>query len=115
MEIYVTRKGAVSARAGEWGIIPCKHGHVQLHRAGQGQPELLLFLLPRRRPAHVPGRNPAPLYQGGLQTAGVESRKDAAIVDEIPGAYKDIQAVIKAQEYWIEPVYQLKQLVCVKG
>jgi tRNA-splicing ligase RtcB len=45
----------------------------------------------------------------------VESRKDAAIVDEIPGAYKDIHAVIKAQEDLIEPVYQLKQLVCVKG
>jgi len=49
------------------------------------------------------------------QTAGVESRKDAGVVDEIPGAYKDIFAVMAAQSDLVEVVAQLRQLVCVKG
>jgi tRNA-splicing ligase RtcB len=49
------------------------------------------------------------------QTAGVESRKDAAVIDEIPGAYKDIDAVIKAQADLVDPVTRLKQVLCVKG
>ena len=49
------------------------------------------------------------------QTAGVESRKDAAVIDEIPSAYKSIDAVIAAQSDLIEPVVRLKQVLCVKG
>ncbi|MGI5993349.1 MAG: RtcB family protein, partial [Saccharomonospora viridis] len=49
------------------------------------------------------------------QTRGVECRKDAGVVDEIPGAYKDIDSVIKAQSDLVEVVAHLKQVVCVKG
>jgi len=49
------------------------------------------------------------------QTAGVESRKDAGVVDEIPAAYKDVHAVMAAQAALVEVVAQLRQLVCVKG
>jgi tRNA-splicing ligase RtcB len=48
-------------------------------------------------------------------TAGVECRKDAAVIDEIPMAYKDIDAVMKAQSDLVEVVHTLKQVVCVKG
>jgi tRNA-splicing ligase RtcB (3'-phosphate/5'-hydroxy nucleic acid ligase) len=49
------------------------------------------------------------------QTAGVECRKDAGVIDEIPGAYKDIDAVMAAQQSLVEPLFTLKQLMCVKG
>jgi tRNA-splicing ligase RtcB len=48
-------------------------------------------------------------------TAGVECRKDADVLDETPMAYKDIDAVMKAQEDLVEVLHTLKQVVCVKG
>jgi len=48
-------------------------------------------------------------------TAGVECRKDAEVIDEIPMAYKDIDAVMAAQDELVEVVHTLKQVVCVKG
>jgi tRNA-splicing ligase RtcB len=48
-------------------------------------------------------------------TAGVECRKDADVIDEIPMAYKDIDAVMAAQQDLVEVVHTLKQVVCVKG
>ena len=48
-------------------------------------------------------------------TEGVECRKDAGVLDETPGAYKDIDAVMAAQEDLVEVVHTLKQVVCVKG
>ena len=49
------------------------------------------------------------------QTAGVECRKDAGVVDEIPGAYKDINQVIAAQDDLVQVVAHIKQVLCVKG
>jgi len=48
-------------------------------------------------------------------TEGVECRKDAGVIDETPGAYKDVEAVMRAQSDLVEIVYTLKQLLCVKG
>jgi tRNA-splicing ligase RtcB len=48
-------------------------------------------------------------------TAGVECRKDAGVIDETPGAYKDIDAVMAAQADLVEIVHTLRQMVCVKG
>ena len=48
-------------------------------------------------------------------TQGVESRKDDGVIDEIPMAYKDIDAVMQAQSELVEVVHTLKQIVCVKG
>ncbi len=49
------------------------------------------------------------------QTAGVECRKDAGVIDEIPSAYKDIDEVMRNQSDLVEIVAELKQVVCVKG
>jgi tRNA-splicing ligase RtcB len=46
---------------------------------------------------------------------GVECRKDADVIDEIPMAYKDIDAVMAAQSDLVEVMHTLKQVVCVKG
>ena len=50
-----------------------------------------------------------------LATAHVECRKDAGVIDETPGAYKDIEAVMAAQDDLVEIVHRLRQVVCVKG
>ncbi len=49
------------------------------------------------------------------QTAGVECRKDAGVIDEIPGAYKDLESVIEAQTDLVAVVARLTTLLCVKG
>ncbi len=49
------------------------------------------------------------------QTDGVECRKDHAVIDEIPGAYKDIDQVMAYQQDLVEVVAELKQVMCVKG
>jgi tRNA-splicing ligase RtcB len=49
------------------------------------------------------------------QTRGVECRKDRGVIDEIPGAYKDIDQVMDNQVDLVETVHTLKQVLCVKG
>ena len=49
------------------------------------------------------------------QTEGVECRKDSGVIDEIPGAYKDIDTVMENQRDLVDVVHTLKQVVCVKG
>ena len=49
------------------------------------------------------------------QTKGVECRKDKEVIDEIPGAYKDINQVMDDQSDLVEVVAELKQVLCVKG
>lgn len=49
------------------------------------------------------------------QTEGVECRKDTSVLDEIPGAYKDIDEVMANQSDLVDVVAVLKQVMCVKG
>ena len=49
------------------------------------------------------------------QTSGVECRKDTGVIDEIPGAYKDIEQVMANQSDLVEIVAELRQVLCVKG
>ncbi|MDH5206050.1 MAG: RtcB family protein [Hylemonella sp.] len=116
-EVFVTRKGAVSAKAGELGIIPGSMGAKSFIVRGKGNPESFMSC------SHGAGRTMSrtkakKLYTVEDQvkaTAGVECRKDADVIDEIPMAYKDIDAVMAAQQDLVEVVYTLKQVVCVKG
>lgn len=116
-QVYLTRKGAISAQAGELGIIPGSMGAKSFIVRGKGNPESFCSC------AHGAGRkmsrsaakrqfNAADLEQ---QTQGVECRKDSGVVDEIPGAYKDIDTVMENQSDLVEVVHTLKQVLCVKG
>ncbi|MBW8904838.1 MAG: RtcB family protein, partial [Betaproteobacteria bacterium] len=49
------------------------------------------------------------------QTQGVICRKDKGVLDEIPGAYKNIDEVMANQSDLVEVVHTLKQVLCVKG
>ncbi|MEO8388393.1 RtcB family protein [Polaromonas sp.] len=116
-EVFVTRKGAVSAKAGELGIIPGSMGAKSFIVRGKGNPDSFMSC------SHGAGRTMSRTQAKKLftvddqikATEGVECRKDADVIDEIPMAYKNIDAVMAAQSDLVEVVYTLKQVVCVKG
>ncbi len=115
--VWVTRKGAIRAREGDLGIIPGSMGARSYIVRGKGNPESFSSC------AHGAGRRmsrtaaekqftPADLAE---QTQGVICRKDKGVLDEIPGAYKDIDQVMANQADLVDVVHTLKQVVCVKG
>lgn len=116
-DVFVTRKGAVSARRGEMGIIPGSMGARSYIVRGLGNPES--FESCSHGAGRVMSRTKAKklftVADHVKATAGVECRKDADVIDEIPMAYKDIDAVMAAQRDLVEVVHTLKQVVCVKG
>ncbi len=117
MDLLVTRKGAIRAGSGEYGIIPGSMGTGSYIVKGLGSAESF------QSASHGAGRR---MSRGAAkrrfterdlaeQTRGVECRKDGGVVDEIPGAYKPIEQVIEAQRDLVEVVAKLMQVVCVKG
>lgn len=116
-DLFITRKGAIHAGVGELGIIPGSMGAKSYIVRGKGEPDSFCSC------AHGAGRrmsrgqakkkfDPQDLI---AQTSGVECRKDPGVIDEIPGAYKDIDEVMANQSDLVEVVHTLKQVVCVKG
>ena len=116
-ELLVTRKGAIRAGAGDLGIIPGSMGAGSYIVRGLGNEAA--FNSASHGAGRKMSRNAAKRKFGVRdleeQTRGVECRKDAGVVDEIPGAYKPIEKVMAQQTDLVEVVAQLKQLVCVKG
>jgi tRNA-splicing ligase RtcB len=116
-EVLVTRKGAVSARTGQLGIIPGSMGARSYIVRGKGNPDSFHSC------SHGAGRAVSrtealrrfTLEQHAAATAHVECRKDQDVLDETPAAYKDIDAVMAAQQDLVEVVHTLRQVVCVKG
>ncbi len=115
--VLVTRKGAVRAREGEMGIIPGSMGAKSFIVRGLGNEES--FCSCSHGAGRVMSRTKAKklvsLEEHCQATADVECRKDAAVIDETPSAYKPIEKVMQAQKDLVEVVYTLKQVVCVKG
>ncbi len=116
-ELLVTRKGAVSAQAGELGIIPGSMGAKSYIVRGRGNADS--FHSCSHGAGRVLSRSAArrqiTLAQHRDAIAHVECRKDEAVLDESPSAYKDIDAVMAAQSDLVEVVHTLRQVVCVKG
>ncbi|MEL7937296.1 RtcB family protein [Pseudomonas delhiensis] len=116
-EVLVTRKGAVSAQRGQLGIIPGSMGAKSFIVRGLGNQEAFCSC------SHGAGRSMSRTQakkRFGVEdqvraTAHVECRKDKDVIDEIPMAYKDIDAVMAAQRDLVEVVHTLRQVVCVKG
>lgn len=115
--VYVTRKGAVRAREGDFGIIPGSMGAHSFIVRGKGNE--LSFDSCSHGAGRQMSRNKAKekftIQDLEEQTSGIECRKDAGVIDEIPSAYKNIDVVMKAQEDLVEVVAELHQLICVKG
>lgn len=115
--VFVTRKGAVRARTGDLGIIPGSMGAKSFIVRGKGNPESFDSCShgAGRRMSRGAARARFNVSDLSRQTAGVECRKDADVIDEIPEAYKDIQQVMDNQSDLVEILYTLKQVLCVKG
>ncbi len=115
--VLVTRKGAVRARRGELGIIPGSMGARSYIVRGLGNEESFHSCShgAGRKMSRTEARKRFTVEEHAAATAGVECRKDEAVIDETPAAYKDIDAVMAAQKDLVEVMYTLKQIVCVKG
>jgi tRNA-splicing ligase RtcB len=116
-EVLVTRKGAVAAHKDQLGIIPGSMGAKSFIVRGLGNEEAFCSC------SHGAGRSMSrtqakkrfSVADQVRATEGVECRKDKDVIDEIPMAYKDIDAVMAAQADLVEIVHTLHQVVCVKG
>jgi tRNA-splicing ligase RtcB len=115
--VYVTRKGAIRAREGELGIIPGSMGARSYIVRGKGNTESFQSCAhgAGRRMSRNEAKKRYTRADLEAQTHGVECRKDKGVIDEIPGAYKDIDRVMADQTDLVEVVHTLKQVVCVKG
>ncbi|MBF0214632.1 MAG: RtcB family protein [Magnetococcales bacterium] len=115
--VWVTRKGAIRARRGDWGIIPGSMGALSYIVRGKGNREAFHSC------AHGAGRRMGrqeamrrfTVEDLARETRGVACPKDRSVLDEIPSAYKDIETVMAHQQDLAEPVHVLRQAVCVKG
>jgi tRNA-splicing ligase RtcB len=116
-DVLVTRKGAIRARVGDLGIIPGSMGARSYIVRGKGNPDSFHSCShgAGRRMSRGQAKRTLTLDDLARQTAGVECRKDADVLDEAPAAYKDIDAVMENQRDLVEVVHTLKQVLCVKG
>ena len=116
-KLLVTRKGAIRAGSGEYGIIPGSMGTRSYIVKGLGNEAAFNSAShgAGRRMSRSKARKSFTQQDLERQTAGVECRKDAGVIDEIPGAYKPIEQVMAAQTDLVEIATELRQLICVKG
>jgi tRNA-splicing ligase RtcB len=116
-DVFVTRKGAVRARLGDLGIIPGSMGARSFIVRGKGEAQS--FHSCSHGAGRVMSRGEAKrrftVEDHVAATEGIECRKDAAVIDETPMAYKPIDKVMEAQADLVEIVHTLRQVVCVKG
>ena len=115
--VLVTRKGAVSAQRGQLGIIPGSMGAKSFIVRGLGNGESFCSCShgAGRAMSRTAAKKRFTVADQQRATAHVECRKDSDVIDEIPMAYKDIDAVMAAQSSLVEIVHTLRQVVCVKG
>jgi tRNA-splicing ligase RtcB len=116
-QVYVTRKGAVRAQVGDYGIIPGSMGTKSYIVRGKGNLESYCSCShgAGRAMSRTQAKKHFTLDDLISQTTGVECRKDESVLDEIPGAYKSIDRVMAQQTDLVEVVATLKQVLCVKG
>jgi tRNA-splicing ligase RtcB len=116
-DLIVTRKGAISARKGELGIIPGSMGTKSFIVEGLGSEESFQSAShgAGRKMSRSAARKKFDVHDLVVQTQGIECRKDKGVIDEIPAAYKDIEQVMKNQADLVRVVATLHQVLCVKG
>src|SRR5699024_4617170 len=116
-DMVITRKRAISARGGDLALIPGSMGVGSYIVRGLANPDS--FYSASHGAGRTMSRNAAKktftVSDLAKQTEGIETRKDAGVLDEIPSAYKDLHAVMKYQSDLVEPVAHLQTVLCVKG
>lgn len=116
-DVLITRKGAISAREGEYGLIPGSMGTKSYVVVGKGNAQSFNSAShgAGRRMSRTQARKTYSVADLVAQTEGVECRKDSGVVDEIPSAYKDVDVVMENQKDLVEKVHTLHAVLCVKG
>ncbi|MDD9378056.1 RtcB family protein [Streptomyces sp. ZAF1911] len=117
VDLLVTRKGAIRAGSGEYGIIPGSMATGTYIVKGLGNTAAFNSAShgAGRRMSRTAAKKRYTAQDLADQTKGVECRKDSGVVDEIPAAYKPIEQVMEQQRDLVEVVAKLKQVVCIKG
>lgn len=115
--VFVTRKGAVRAREGDFGIIPGSMGARSYIVKGKGNKNSFHSCShgAGRAMSRAEAKRLFTIADHERATAGIECRKDADVIDETPAAYKPIDKVMEAQKDLVDVVHELRQIVCVKG
>jgi tRNA-splicing ligase RtcB len=115
--LFITRKGAIRARQGDLGIIPGSMGAKSYIVRGLGNTESYCSCShgAGRKMSRTEATRRFTVEDLKRQTEGVECNKTSAVIDEIPGAYKDIDVVMENQNDLVEVVHTLRQVLCVKG
>jgi tRNA-splicing ligase RtcB len=116
-KLFITRKGAISAREGQMGIIPGSMGARSYIVRGRGNPESFCSCShgAGRRMSRTEAKRRFNKFDLAQQTEGIECRKDGGVVDEIPAAYKNIDEVMANQTDLVDVAHILKQVICIKG
>ena len=116
-EVYVTRKGAISAQLGQLGITSRSMGAKSYIVRGLGNQQSFCSCShgAGRRMSRTEAKRRFNVLDLEQQTQGIECRKDKGVVDEIPAAYKDIDTVMQHQTDLVEVVHTLRQIICIKG
>lgn len=116
-DLWVTRKGAIRAGVGEWGIIPGSMGAETYIVKGKGVAESFCSCAhgAGRAMSRTQAREHFTVADLKKAVAGVECKVTRARVDEIPSAYKPIKQVMEHQKDLVEPLFVLKQILCLKG
>jgi tRNA-splicing ligase RtcB len=115
--VTVTRKGACRARVGDTVIVPGSMGAKTYIAEGLGNKESFNSCShgAGRAMSRTQAKKQFSLADHELATKGIECRKDSEVLDETPGAYKDIDAVMEAQKSLVKPIHTLRQILCIKG
>lgn len=116
-DMVVTRKGAISTRDGDLALIPGSMGVGSYVVRGLANPDSFYSAShgAGRTMSRTAARKAVTVRDLAQQTEGIETRKDAGVLDEIPSAYKDLHAVMTYQSDLVEPVAHLQTVLCVKG
>jgi tRNA-splicing ligase RtcB (3'-phosphate/5'-hydroxy nucleic acid ligase) len=116
-QVWLSRKGAIDASEGTWGLIPGSMGSRSYVVRGKGNAVALNSAPHGAGREYSRSRARKTFTRDDLRTAmsGIEYRDTAAFIDEIPAAYKDIDVVMKDAEDLVEVCHVLRQIVNVKG
>lgn len=115
--VWVTRKGAIQMRDGQFGVIPGSMGTRSYIVSGL-ENKLSYHSAPHgagRRFSRAEARKRLSMEDFDRDMAGISCRRSTELIDELPGAYKDIDDVMENSKDLVKVEYILKQVVNVKG
>jgi tRNA-splicing ligase RtcB len=116
-DVWLSRKGAISAKLGEPGLIPGSMGTASYVVTGKGNP-MALESSPHgagRSFSRSAARKNFTHEQLREAMVGIEYRDTTAFIDEIPQAYKDIDRVMADAAELVDVRHTLRQILNVKG